>query len=439
MKQAKFVMQTVAVAALLSINATAHAQFSTSGYFRAGTISSGARTTQCYGLGDGDYGGGTFRLGNECDVFGEIDLSNKVKVGDLEVTAHLMPGYYSSSTTDSTPNMSASPNWATNQAYIEVSGADIAPEASFWVGKRYQGRSDIHITDTKYFKLDGNGGGVDNISVAGGKLGVGYYRRDANVTSSQQNGWGLATRINLDYNTSHVNEGGWLRVVGTVVQTDEYSKDATGSWVKGTDGFALGFQHSQWNALGLGGANNLFVQTASGAAGLDGNFASAFGGASPNGSGEIWTQVNGVWGITQAPRQTATRVADEFNFQQGKWGGSLVVSLEDRNTWSSSSSNMVRTQYSALGGRVAYAFTNNFKLLTELGFSTAKPDNGDTQTLNKFTIAPTISVGGGIKDRPELRFFYSHFNWNDAAATAKGWSTSKKNADAVGVQAEYWW
>eukprot|EP01030_Chromulinospumella_sphaerica_P030054 gene30054-30548_t len=82
----------------------AQAQFSTSGYFRAGTISSGARTTQCYGLGNSESGGGTFRLGNECDVFGEIDLSNKIKVGDLDVTAHLMPGYYSNATTDSSPN-----------------------------------------------------------------------------------------------------------------------------------------------------------------------------------------------------------------------------------------------------------------------------------------------------------------------------------------------
>ena len=88
---------------------------------------------------------------------------------------------------------------------------------------------------------------------------------------------------------------------------------------------------------------------------------------------------------------------------------------------------------------IAYAFTTNFKLLTEIGFSTAKPANGDQQTLSKITIAPTISTGGGIKDRPELRLFYSHFNWNTAAGTANGWSTSKTNADSFGVQAEYWW
>ena len=373
-------------------------------------------------------------------MYGEIDLANKIKVGDLDVTAHLMPGYYSNSTTDSTPNMSASPNWTTNQAFIEIAGADIAPDAVFWVGKRYEGRVDMHIIDTKYFKLDGNGGGVDNISVAGGKLGVGYYRRDANLTNSQQSGWGLASRINVDYNTSHVNEGGWLRVVGTLVQSDEYSKTASGDWTKGTDGAALGIQHSQWNALGLGGQNNLFIQTASGSAGLDGNFTSAFGGASPNSSGELWTQAStGNWVITDAPRQTANRIADEFNFQIGKWGGSLIANMEDRKTWNSTAGGMINTDYAAVGGRIAYAFTTNFKLLTEIGFSTAKPANGDQQTLNKITIAPTISTGGGIKDRPELRLFYSHFNWNTAAGTANGWSTSKTNADSFGVQAEYWW
>nr|WP_315464757.1 carbohydrate porin [uncultured Rhodoferax sp.] len=439
MKKNNFVLHTVAAATLLMAQGSVQAQFSTSGYFRAGTISSGARTTQCYGLANSESGGGTFRLGNECDVFGEIDLSNKMKVGDLDVTAHLMPGYYSNATTDNSPNMAASPNWTTNQAYIEVSGADFAPEANFWVGKRYQGRADIHITDTKYFKLDGNGGGVDNLSVAGGKLGVGYYRRDASVTSSRQNGWGLATRINVDYNTSKVNEGGWLRVVGTMVQTEEYSKLQSGEWVKGTDGAALGVQHSQWNALGLGGANNLFIQVANGAAGLDGNFSSAFGGASPNSDGEIWTTTTGSWATGQAQQQSATRIADELSFQKGKWSGAVVANLEERKTWNSTVGKLTRTEYTAVGGRVAYAFTGNFKLLTEVGFSTAKPESGDVQTLNKITIAPTISTGGGLKDRPELRLFYSHFNWNDAAATAKGWSSSKKSADAIGVQAEYWW
>ena len=34
--------------------------------------------------------------------------------------------------------------------YAEGKGFDIAPNATFWIGKRFYGRADVHIVDTFY-------------------------------------------------------------------------------------------------------------------------------------------------------------------------------------------------------------------------------------------------------------------------------------------------
>ena len=54
----------------------------------------------------------------------------------------------------------------------------------------------------------------------------------------------------------------------------------------------------------------------------------------------------------------------------------------------------------------------------------------------KFTIAPTLTVGQKYYDRPELRFYYSYFDMNDAYQVANG--QAKKNVSAVGFQLETW-
>ncbi len=99
----------------------------------------------------------------------------------------------------------------------------------------------------------------------------------------------------------------------------------------------------------------------------------------------------------------------------------------------------------SLGGRVSYAVTQNFKLLTEVGITSAKQDGvAGTGRLNKITFAPTLALNGDFWSRPELRFYATHISWNDAAYNISGSTPagltdkSKKSATLVGVQAELW-
>jgi maltoporin len=102
----------------------------------------------------------------------------------------------------------------------------------------------------------------------------------------------------------------------------------------------------------------------------------------------------------------------------------------------------VETKDFSLGGRVSYAFSKNFKLLGEVGTTTRKVEGSPQQRLNKVTIAPTLSVGEGFWERPELRFYVTRANWNTAAAVANAATFGKGGKTArtlVGVQYEIWW
>lgn len=419
MKKKTIPMRASAAAVLVLLTGAAQAQFSTDGYFRAGT-GAGVKDspTSCFGLaGDGLK----YRLGNECDNYGEINLKNTVKVGDLQFSGNLMPVYWSAAQETANPT-------SLGQAFVEGKGFDILPEANFWAGKRYYGRTDVHITDTKYTKLDGTGGGVDNIAVGGGKLGFGYFRRDKGTFA----GWGTASRVNAEFSTSKINDGGWLRILGTVVSSEE-SADKDSNALEGHSGMALTIQHAQDNLFGLGGGNNLWVQFAKGSAGLDGNFSNAYTGtgndwvASDASSSATWSEVHSG--------QNSFRVADALSFQRGNWGGQVVGHIQKDHLLG------YETTRTSIGGRVAYAFTNNFKLVSELGLSRKSPTGGDAQTLTKFTIAPTLSTGRGFFERPELRLFYTRASWNTAAGadTSNGLPSGRTSANRFGLQAEYWW
>jgi maltoporin len=409
----------LAMAALtLCAAGAAQAQFSTDGYMRAGT-GAGVKNdpAACFGL---DGAGLKYRLGNECDNYVEINLKNTMKFGGLQVSGNIMPVYWSQSQEGASPT-------SLGQAFVEGTGFDFAPKVNFWAGKRYYGRSDVHITDTKYTQLDGTGGGADNIDLGVGKLGVSYFRRDPGFA-----GWGTASRLNVEFSTNNVNPGGWLRVLTGFVSSEEVA-DKDGNPLNGRNGTSLTIQHYQHNLFALGGGNTLWLQFARGSAALNGGFNNAF-----TGSGNDWIDADPtVAGSTWVEEHRAVkswRIADAFTWQVGNFSGQAVGHYQNDDN------NQFDTKSVSVGGRVAYSFTTNLKLLGEVGVSTKKPGTADTQRLSKFTIAPALSTGRGFFDRPELRLYYTHANWNDAAAEAgNGLPAGRTSANRYGLQAEVWW
>jgi maltoporin len=70
-----------------------------------------------------------YRLGNECDIFGEFMLSQDYKKDGLEYKVNLMTSHYTGNTDTDGKGLGIEQLWA------EVKGIDLLPEATFWIGK----------------------------------------------------------------------------------------------------------------------------------------------------------------------------------------------------------------------------------------------------------------------------------------------------------------
>jgi len=398
----KMALRATAIAAGLLAASQANA-VDWGGYFRSGPGATSTKDTarQCYGL---NGAGLKYRLGNECDFYGEFALSQGFKADGVDVKATLMTNLYNGATDTGDAKLGI------NQMYFQGTGFDIAPNVTFWAGKRFYGRADVHIVDTFFVNLSGVGAGVDDINIGAGKLNIAWFKDDntsAATTYALNSGTGVLSstttsvsmptnRLNLDLHDIGINPGGKLRVVLTL---------AHGDFTDGKSGAGLTLQHNQ--DFGGGFSNTLWVQVAQDAAALNGT--------------AVATKVSGK----------GFRIVESPAWQMGALGGQAIALYEQDKD-----ANGVKTANMSLGGRVSYGLTKNFKLVGELGLSSTKTDGSDKQTMTKFTFAPTLSTGPDFWTRPELRLYVTAANWNDATKVAQG--LTKTSGVSYGAQVEWW-
>ena len=392
----------VAVAAFALFAANAAHAVDWTGYMRGGpaatTVSGESR--QCYGLAGP---GLKYRLGNECDFYGEFQLAQAVKADGVDFNAVLMTNYYS-------PQTESNSNYGIEQAYVEMKGVDIAPQALFWMGKR-RDRDDVHIVDTFFVNMSGVGAGVENIDVGFGKFGFAGYKTDSGAvrnddgslsTTAHNNG---GARLHAQLYDIPVNPDGKLRVVAT------YSKSDSQGGIKGTDGFGFSVEHVQDKFFG--GGNHIWAQYAQGA-----------------------TNINQGFGDLTAPTGNKTyRIVESPSWQIGAFGGQAILLYQHDATDGGGS-----TKSFSIGGRGSYGLTKNLKFLTEIGYSSKKPDGGASENLTKITIGPALSTGPDFWKRPELRLYVTYADFNKAAAqdVSNGLPTNKTNGVSYGAQVEIW-
>jgi maltoporin len=169
----------------------------------------------------------------------------------------------------------------------------------------------------------------------------------------------------------------------------------------------------------LGGGNTLWLQFATGSAGLDGNFGGNL--AAPSGT-------------------RGFRIVESLTWQAGALGGQAQALWQTDKEGGTG----VKTNSSTIGGRASYAMSKHLKLLLEAAYSQKKPDNSATQKLAKLTFGPALSTGPGFWNRPELRLYVTTAKWNDAANAAAGAGgvtgigDGKTKGTSYGAQVEMW-
>jgi maltoporin len=313
-------------------------------------------------------------------------------------------------------------NWGggidTVQAYSEIWGLDFAPEAKFWVGQRRLRIQDVHIVDNFLLDLgEYQGAGVQDWKVGPANVAVTLSTGDSFDAKLPEGT--SASKVNLDVGFP-LSDSGELRLVGTSVSTTGFDKN-------GGSGFSL-LYNQKIGAL----KNSLYLQTSSGLANIQGKFVNL-----QQSDDQLGVAANVV-------AYKVSRVADSIDWQIGNFGGQALLAYQLSEPENGADKG-VETKDLSLGGRISYAFTPNFKLLMEAATTKRSRDGADDQTLNKVTIAPTLSTGPGFYQRPELRFYVTMANWNDAAGAANpGFGTTDNGAalkkqTIMGVQYEIWW
>ena len=408
MMKKRLALLPVAAAALLAVAGSAQA-LDFHGYVRSGIgwgSKDGGQT--CFGL-PGARGNGNFRLGNECENYGELQFDQNLYDGKdgVKFDYHLMIATIVPQQQDF-----ENPNLAVRQNWIEMKNLPALMGGSAWIGKRYYQRHDVHINDFFYWDTSGPGAGIEKIKLGGTGM-------TGSFAIFRSNGFGNGNANNnattrLDARVHDINVGLGSLEVGLQINS------ADTKVINSKSGSAVSLE---WSLPLLGGVNKLFVSKGSGSA-------EASGLAGPNNTPGT---KDGSWGIQNSLQW---QFSPEFS------GMAVIGHWDYKNNY----------KWNYYGARPVYHFSDYFKLQAEAGVNTVKPEGQETAKLAKFTIAPTLVAGRGFWTRPELRFFYTYAKWNDKArdgvfgpggGTVAGGTAgpfgSSTNGASYGFQAEAWW
>ncbi len=378
------------------------------GYLRTGVGGAdGGGTQSCFQLPGAPA---KYRLGNECEQLAELDLRQDLfKPGDgstisAEGMAQLFNDYGHS------PEFSGEHGYSRMvQLYAEWSDMPALGGGSFWAGRRYYKRKDIHISDFFYWNQSATGFGLDSVAIGDLKYSYVFSRKD-NVFQDP-----YINRHDFNVAGFQTNPGGELELGVSYLDKPD-STDAHSGW-------SVHGQHKQKPFLG--GLNTFVLQYGRG----PGTALGFTGDPTLDNSNQSW------------------RVVEFFDWQvTPHFGGQFEIVYQKDKRTDGDDQNWL-----SVGVRPVYAFTDQFKLITELGRDQVEAPGG-TRKLTKFTVAPTWSPAGpGFWQRPELRFYYTYARWNEAAqraasqlAAGSALSDTGAFGDALhgsnfGVQLEYWW
>jgi len=386
----------------------------TKGYLRAnaGSNSEGGGQT-CFRLAGA---GSKYRLGNECGVYGELLLGQRIAGmdGGAELKGYAMVNLINDAANSNASRSQGGWDVGLPQAYLAAEHLPQLGGASLWAGRRYYKREDLHITDYFYWNPSGLGLGIEDVPVGSMKFSYAFMHDDRQTMPTMRVG-DIANRHDLQLRGLQVNPGGKLEFGLALIS-------ANGNGDNHHGGSMLTIQHRQSGLFG-NGDNRLAVQYGTGA-GAD----------------------NGATGDTSSGSDVHRfRIVEGFYSQFTSRLGAEIVAVYQRDT--ANDPKKART-WTTTGARLSYGVSEHIKLLADIGHDRVAPENGDTRRLTKFTLAAALSAGPGYLSRPELRLFYTHAKWNGAARaaaaagdpmSATGVFGNANRGSVVGVTFETWW
>jgi maltoporin len=390
-----------------------------SGYFRGGFGASNHKGRMtCFSLANPAGLVSKYRLGNECEVWAESQLSTVVYADDEDgsvATFHFMPtvfipttyiGYSPTATTTSPAPFTTSTGATLSfpNLYVDFKGVPWLGGGTAWMGTRYYKRESVYISDFFYWNPSGLGAGVEDIELGRDlRLSYGIFAVDGEPTSIDAASPSLPMRVDLGFRNDvqlrgfKPYESGELQLGFQYIADYSDHKDANGQSVT-HGGWGITIQHVQKL---LGGDNKLAFQ---------------YGRGGGTGFGTLSRFYYPDFSLYFSPSEFRVRIVDVLTIQPTDWLGAQAAFVYQRDDLGNAGQ---KTNWYSAGTRVSYAFTKHGKLLGEAGYDRVEKSNGsEPQWLAKFTIAPALAAAKGFMARPELRLFYTWAVWNEHARTA---------------------
>lgn len=399
-------------------------------YLRAGTGSNLRGGAQECVRNSGSWGN-EFRLGNECEIYGEMSFQGDILKAESETAPYWkffsnFAFAYNNHTDWEAPNAN---NWVLREVYSEggrVDGLDF----HVWVGKRFYRWGDLHMMDFYPMSMSGPGGGIGGLNTSWGSWAFAVIQ---NAKSDEIMGTGaVATKVGkaakttfhvrLDNSPSPIGSWSYWLVGGTTPATTDQAD--TQDYKAGSG--ALFAAKNNWSSNGLSNEFGL---------GYGNGVMSNFG---PDGD-LVKDCVDETDPACQVAGSWRARAWDSLTWETEKWSTQAAV-IYDELDLGTSQNNKVR--WTSIGIRPTRWITDHISIAFQAGTSTVEDDRdgAGARTLRRYTIAPQLSMSKGFYSRPVLRAYYSRTEWNDAnRVSVVGTSFANETSqDAFGFQTEVW-
>lgn len=425
------------------------------GYMRAGfgaNVDGGSQ--YCYGTGGPDWHF-VGRLGDECDTYAELSLSQDVyekngekfsvntlvaygtREGFADARGNSFQGV--SLSNDGTAAEYSTP-WEGQRLSFREAYAKYTMKsgAGLWAGNRFYGRKDIHIMDFYYLNNSGYGAGIENVQAGPGQFSAAFVQHKwKNPTDGSGNAlegtqvYSTANTIDLRYGNLQVGPVGALDFV-LLYAHPSYTKNQEDAIKNGTgnvgdygldnDGFSF---TTELSTPVLGGFNKAVIQYST-----EGY---AWAGFKSNHLGDSYNMEQG-----QDDRK-ALRLIDHGVVKFGKqvdFGYAVVYAQLDKGN-----GNNDDAKFYSVVLRPQFKWNDTMSTILEVGNYSQKfgstwgaPDWDDFQ---KFTLAQAWSPlqNGGFWARPQLRVFASYYTGSQNYSG----DIDSENDTMLGAQVEAWW
>lgn len=422
------------------------------GYFRAGFgLNADGGSQYCYGNGGPDAHS-VGRLGNECDTYAELALSENVYEKNGEAfSVHTLVAYGTEEGNTDRRGNSFQRNgldsedgvgpWEGQRMSFREAYAKYKMKSGteLWAGNRFYGRKDVHIWDLYYVNGSGYGAGVDNIKAGPGAIAIAVrntkWKKEG--TTADANQPLVATpQLDLRYNGLSLGALGSLDLIAMYGKAWLSDAQEAGTNTEQGDGLYPSYNDkagiqltAELSTAVLGGFNKIVAQYSTegygwSGFGMNNHLGDAYNIEGGGGTGrEAWRLID--HGVVKFGKQFALGYAAQYSmFSQYDYTAGVPNAGWAYDTEGTDYGVTLRPQF---------MWNDTMSTLLEVGYNSREvPWIKDAQDLTKVTLAQAWSplANGGFWARPQIRVFVSQYG---------GDRQLDDNETMVGAQVEAWW